>query len=103
MLYQEHVTSQYKACFRDLGSSIGPELLFEGNMGAVSQDVYKQWELPKRPQPVPPPAPVHLPFQATSAYTDNFPAHPIEPKAKPQPVPFKGVPPAAGCLTLAMC
>jgi hypothetical protein len=54
------------------------------------QEVYKEWELPKRPPPLPHPPRTLLPFAATSAYHDSFPAHSAQPVYRLEAVTYKG-------------
>lgn len=54
------------------------------------QEVYKEWELPKRPPPLPHPPRTLLPFAATSAYHDSFSAHPAQPVYRLEAVTYKG-------------
>ena len=52
--------------------------------------MYKSWELPERAPRPPPPPRVTQPFNATSAYQENYPAHEPQPRWKRQPDTWKG-------------
>lgn len=56
----------------------------------VVQDVYKSWQLPERAPRVPPPPHVTQPFDATSAYQENYPAHELQPRWRRQPETWNG-------------
>ena len=54
------------------------------------QDVYKSWDLPERAPRPPAPPRVTQPFDATSAYQENYPAHEPQPRWKRQQETWKG-------------
>ena len=58
--------------------------------GELVQDVYKSWQLPERAPRAPPPPHVTQPFDATSAYQENYPAHEPQPRWRRLPETWKG-------------